>query len=120
MNVRSLVDSHAPQWSDTRELKGGLPAAAFVVLWSTGYIAGKIAIEHAAPFTALTLRFGGAALLFAFARAKSSCGRLLHSERCVPRPAEYLPKEYLELYRQAAVHSRLPLLVLLLFGRRNK
>jgi drug/metabolite transporter (DMT)-like permease len=64
MNARSLLDSRPTQWSDARELKGGLPAAAFVVLWSTGYIAGKIAIEHSAPFTALTLRFGGAALLF--------------------------------------------------------
>jgi len=36
-----------------------------VVLWSTGYIAGKVAIAHAAPFTTLTLRFGGASLLFA-------------------------------------------------------
>jgi drug/metabolite transporter (DMT)-like permease len=46
----------------TREL---LTATAFVVLWSTGYIAGKTAVLHAAPFTVLTLRFGGASLLFA-------------------------------------------------------
>ena len=34
---------------------------AFVVLWCTGYPAAKIALAHGAPFTLLTLRFGGAA-----------------------------------------------------------
>ena len=44
--------------------QGTLIAIAFVVLWSTGYLAGKLAIEQAAPFTTLTLRFAGAAMLF--------------------------------------------------------
>ncbi|HEX4377975.1 MAG TPA: EamA family transporter [Steroidobacteraceae bacterium] len=39
--------------------------AGFIVLWSTGYIAGRVAIDYAAPFTTLTWRFGGATLLFA-------------------------------------------------------
>jgi drug/metabolite transporter (DMT)-like permease len=52
------------QWFDIPAFKDRLPAALFVFLWSTGYIVGKIAVEHAAPFTTLTLRFGGAALLF--------------------------------------------------------
>lgn len=51
-------------WLDSGVFKDRLPAALFVFLWSTGYIAGKIAVAHAAPFTTLTLRFAGAALLF--------------------------------------------------------
>jgi len=35
----------------------------FVLLWSTGYPAGKLALAHAGPLTLLTLRFGLAALL---------------------------------------------------------
>jgi drug/metabolite transporter (DMT)-like permease len=37
---------------------------SFVLLWCTGYPAGKIALGHAAPFTLLTLRFGIAALIY--------------------------------------------------------
>jgi len=44
--------------------------AAFVLLWSTGYPAGKIALAHAAPFTLLVVRFGSAgAVYFALALA---------------------------------------------------
>jgi drug/metabolite transporter (DMT)-like permease len=39
--------------------------AAFVLLWCTGYPAGKIALEHCAPFTLLVLRFGCAGLIYA-------------------------------------------------------
>src|SRR5215469_12817307 len=46
-----------------------LPAAvlgiAFVLLWSTGYPAAKVALGHFAPFTLLTARFGGAGLIYA-------------------------------------------------------
>jgi hypothetical protein len=42
-------------------LLGGL----FVVLWSTGYPAARIGLNHSAPFTLLVLRFGGAAVIFA-------------------------------------------------------
>lgn len=38
---------------------------AFVLVWCTGYIAGKIAVSQAAAATALVWRFGLAALLFA-------------------------------------------------------
>src|SRR5215471_7358484 len=38
--------------------------SAFVVLWSTGYIAGKIALLHAGAFTLLLARFGAATLAF--------------------------------------------------------
>ncbi len=66
MNSRSISAAAAPTPTPDRALaRESLPAAAFVVLWSTGYIAGRIAVEHAAPFTTLTLRFAGASLLFA-------------------------------------------------------
>ena len=42
-----------------------LTSAAFVLLWSTGYIAGKFALAHAAAFNLLTVRFVGATLAFA-------------------------------------------------------
>ena len=39
--------------------------AAFIVVWSSGYLASKVAIAHAGPITVLVLRFGIAALAFA-------------------------------------------------------
>lgn len=39
--------------------------SAFVLLWCTGYPAGKIALGHSAPFTLLGMRFGAAGLLYA-------------------------------------------------------
>src|ERR1700744_2124230 len=44
-------------------------AGAFVVLWSTGYPAARIALDHASPFTLLLLRFAGAGLIFALLAA---------------------------------------------------
>lgn len=35
----------------------------FIAMWSSGYVVGKLAVPHAAPFTLLTLRFGLAALV---------------------------------------------------------
>lgn len=47
----------------------GLPLL-FILLWSSGYVAGKIALTHAGPLTLLTLRFGlAAAVLLAVALA---------------------------------------------------
>src|SRR6516165_2524437 len=43
----------------------GLLGAAFVLLWSSGYPAARIALDHSGPFTLLVLRFGGAGLIFA-------------------------------------------------------
>lgn len=40
-----------------------VPAAAFVLVWSSGYISGPYGVEHVAPFTLLALRFGVAAAL---------------------------------------------------------
>jgi drug/metabolite transporter (DMT)-like permease len=39
--------------------------SAFVLLWCTGYPAARIALDHFAPFTLLTARFGGAGLVYA-------------------------------------------------------
>lgn len=40
-----------------------VPAAAFVLVWSSGYISGPYGVEHVAPFTLLALRFVVAAVL---------------------------------------------------------
>ena len=52
-----------------RELGGAVPvgalSVAFVLLWSSGYPAARIALDHSGPFTLLVLRFGAAGLIFA-------------------------------------------------------
>ena len=48
--------------------------AAFVVLWSSGYIAGKIALEHAGAFNLLLARFGFATIAFAVLAAAARVG----------------------------------------------
>jgi drug/metabolite transporter (DMT)-like permease len=48
-----------------RAVPAAVLAGAFVVLWSTGYPAARIALDHAGPFTLLLLRFAGAGLIFA-------------------------------------------------------
>ncbi|HVN45681.1 MAG TPA: GNAT family N-acetyltransferase [Steroidobacteraceae bacterium] len=53
------------------EKSAGLLSAAFVLLWSTGYPAARIALDHSGPFTFLVLRFGGAGLIFAALAALS-------------------------------------------------
>lgn len=35
----------------------------FILLWSSGYVAGRLGLPHTGPFTLLTLRFGLAALV---------------------------------------------------------
>ena len=56
---------------------------SFVVVWCTGYIAGKLMLGHAAPFTSLVWRFGLAGLVFAALAlaARTQVGRreMLHS-----------------------------------------
>lgn len=37
----------------------------FILLWSSGYVAGRLGLPHSGPFTLLTLRFGIAALVLA-------------------------------------------------------
>lgn len=48
-------------------LLGALAAASlpllFILLWSSGYVAGKLALPHTGPLTLLTLRFGLAAVV---------------------------------------------------------
>lgn len=71
--------SSAAQGSNGLSLLG----ISFVVVWCTGYIAGKLMLGHAAPFTALVWRFGLAGLVFAALALASGtrCGRrdVLHS-----------------------------------------
>lgn len=50
--------------SPSRATRGRVMAAIFVLLWCTGYPAGKFAVLHGAPFTILLLRFVFAALMF--------------------------------------------------------
>lgn len=73
-----------PPAATTQRRDPRLIAAAFVLLWSTGYPAGKIGVAHAGPFTLLDLRFIGAALIFALlcwlGRVRWPCRRdILHS-----------------------------------------
>lgn len=42
-----------------------LVGGSFIVVWSTGYLAGAVAVAHGGPFTMLVLRFGFSALVFA-------------------------------------------------------
>jgi drug/metabolite transporter (DMT)-like permease len=46
-------------------IPAGVLGIAFVILWSTGYPAARLALDHSAPFTLLVLRFGAAGLIFA-------------------------------------------------------
>lgn len=48
-----------------RRVSPALLGLAFVLLWSSGYPAARIALDHSGPFTLLMLRFGGAGLVFA-------------------------------------------------------
>lgn len=51
----------APRFPPTSHTALG---GAFVLLWCTGYIAGKLMVAHAAPLTALVWRFGLAGVCF--------------------------------------------------------
>jgi drug/metabolite transporter (DMT)-like permease/GNAT superfamily N-acetyltransferase len=52
-------------------VSAGLMSGAFVLLWSSGYPAARIALDHSSPFTLLELRFGAAGLIFAAIAAVS-------------------------------------------------
>jgi drug/metabolite transporter (DMT)-like permease len=52
----------APSASLQRLAHVSLPLT-FILLWSTGYVAGKLALPYVGPFTLLVLRFGLAALV---------------------------------------------------------
>jgi len=49
----------------TARLPAGVLGAVFVILWSTGYPAARIALDHFGPFTLLLLRFGVAGAIYA-------------------------------------------------------
>lgn len=50
--------------SASRRNGDALLGIGFVLVWCTGYIAGKVVVAHAAPLTSLTMRFGLTAVLF--------------------------------------------------------
>lgn len=52
----------ASAWSSTALAAFSLPLL-FIVLWSSGYVVGKLALPHTGPFTLLVLRFGIAAVV---------------------------------------------------------
>ena len=54
-----------------RRLPGAALGAAFVLLWSSGYPAAKVALSHGAPLTLLSVRFLAAGLLCAAIAALS-------------------------------------------------
>lgn len=58
------LESRRPAAAALARLPAGVLGSAFVLLWSTGYPAARIGLDHSAPFTLLVLRFGGAGLLF--------------------------------------------------------
>jgi drug/metabolite transporter (DMT)-like permease len=47
-----------------RSVPTAVLSAAFVLLWSTGYPAARVALDHAGPFTLLVMRCGGAGLIY--------------------------------------------------------
>ncbi len=67
MGRRTVVPpaSSAAEHEFLGRVPSGLLGVAFVLLWSSGYPAARIALDHAGPFTLLVLRFGGAGLMFA-------------------------------------------------------
>ncbi|MEY4561637.1 MAG: hypothetical protein RLZZ618_914 [Pseudomonadota bacterium] len=52
-----------PSTSATGAASAHYGPAAFIVLWSTGYVAGKLALPHVGPLTLVFLRFGLAAAI---------------------------------------------------------
>jgi len=78
---RSLAAEPAADTRKAFTFNGRLAAGVFVVLWCTGYPAGKLAVQHGGPFTILFLRFACAAVIFTalalLARAEWPRGRLL-------------------------------------------
>lgn len=59
---------------------GAALGLGFVLVWCTGYVAGKLAVAEAGPFTALVARFGLAALCFLVLAAAAGRVRVSRSE----------------------------------------
>ena len=84
MNSTSAALPSPTQVTRVPQVPTAALGALFVALWSSGYIAGKIALQHAGALSLLEVRFAGAALgfaaLLAFARpAWPGWRALLHS-----------------------------------------
>src|SRR5207302_9137059 len=98
MSLQSQPQPSGPATPAAATLAGarvpaGLLGVAFVILWSTGFPAARIALDQGAPFTLLVLRFGGAGLVFALLTQLSAAAgarprAALHSARVgAPSPA---------------------------------
>ena len=61
--MNTLTTPHRPLVVDRVALPPASLPLLFVLLWSSGYPAGKLGLAHAGPLTLLSLRFGLAALL---------------------------------------------------------
>jgi drug/metabolite transporter (DMT)-like permease/GNAT superfamily N-acetyltransferase len=61
----AAVSSSAAERQLGARVPTGVLSVAFVLFWSTGYPAARIALDHSGPFTLLVLRFGFAGLIFA-------------------------------------------------------
>ncbi|HEX6832929.1 MAG TPA: DMT family transporter [Rudaea sp.] len=59
------ITAPAPAAAKSLAMSTAKLGALFVLVWSSGYIAGKYALAHAGAFTMLTARFAGAAIVFA-------------------------------------------------------
>lgn len=55
---------HASAPAALRRSTDTLIGGSFIVVWSTGYLAGAVAVAHAGPFTVLVMRFGFTAVVF--------------------------------------------------------
>jgi len=72
MHQQSVVATNSAAEREARDrVPTGLLSIAFVLLWSSGYPAARIALDHSGPFTLLMLRFGGAGLILAVIAASS-------------------------------------------------
>lgn len=65
-NANAPRDAAAPKAQENAQgrLRAHAMAAAFLLLWCSGYPAGKLAVLHGGPFTLLLLRFVAAAAVF--------------------------------------------------------
>lgn len=65
MSRSSSIAVPLPATARPRTPSTALAGAMFVLLWSTGYVAGKTGLDHAGAFSLLVVRFAGATLAFA-------------------------------------------------------
>ena len=65
----SLPKQPAPAMRALPRIPTGMLGGLFVLIWSSGYVAGKVALDHAGAFSLLEVRFAAGALAFALLAA---------------------------------------------------